>query len=96
VHVERACRSYQVLGCLLLEYILVNMPQLTTYNVLIGVIVAIGTFGYGYGFGVFITSIGQPGFYVDLNLDRKFRVLSSNVFLQMLTWRLATSKYTAK
>lgn len=48
------------------------MPKLTIYNALIGVIVAIGTFGYGYGFGVFITSIGQPGFYVDFNLDREY------------------------
>lgn len=54
------------------------MPKLTTYNVLIGVIVAIGTFGYGYGFGVFITSIGQPGFYVDFDLDRKFRCALKN------------------
>ena len=45
-----------------------NLP---TYNIVIGMIVAIGTFGYGFGFGVFITSIGQPGFYADMKLDRK-------------------------
>ncbi|KAH0847282.1 hypothetical protein AYO21_07328 [Fonsecaea monophora] len=45
------------------------MARLTAYNIVIGMIVAIGTFGYGYGFGVFITSIGQPGFYKDFNLD---------------------------
>ncbi|KAJ9609896.1 hypothetical protein H2200_006225 [Cladophialophora chaetospira] len=45
------------------------MAKLTTYNIVIGMIVAIGTFGYGYGFGVFITSIGQPGFYKDFDLD---------------------------
>lgn len=62
------------------------MPKLTTYNVLIGVIVAIGTFGYGYGFGVFITSIGQPGFYIDFNLDRKFHpVTHQNSLLLFLT-----------
>jgi hypothetical protein len=47
------------------------MAKLTGYNVVIAMIVAIGTFGYGYGFGVFITSIGQPGFYLDFNLDRE-------------------------
>lgn len=47
------------------------MAKLTPYNVLIGMVVAIGTFGYGFGFGVFITAIGQPGFYIDMNLDRK-------------------------
>ncbi|EXJ68554.1 uncharacterized protein A1O5_08347 [Cladophialophora psammophila CBS 110553] len=45
------------------------MARLTLYNVIIGMIVSIGTFGYGYGFGAFITSIGQPGFYKDFNLD---------------------------
>ena len=47
------------------------MAKLTKYNVLIGMVVAIGTFGYGFGFGVFITSIGQPGFYIDMSLDRE-------------------------
>lgn len=46
------------------------MARLTAYNVMISMIVAIGTFGYGFGFGVFITSIGQPGFYEDFKLDR--------------------------
>lgn len=50
------------------------MAKLTTYNVVIGMIVAIGTFGYGFGFGVFITSIGQPGFYIDMKLDRELRI----------------------
>jgi hypothetical protein len=48
-----------------------KMAKLTNYNIWIGMIVAIGTFGYGYGFGVFITSIGQPGFYKDFDLDRE-------------------------
>lgn len=48
------------------------MAKLTKYNIVIGMIVAIGTFGYGYGFGVFITSIGQPGFYKDFDLDREY------------------------
>lgn len=48
-----------------------DMTKLTTYNIVIGIVVAIGTFGYGFGFGVFITSIGQPGFYIDMDLDRE-------------------------
>jgi hypothetical protein len=47
------------------------MAKLTLYNIVVGIIVSIGTFGYGFGFGVFITSIGQPGFYKYFNLDRK-------------------------
>lgn len=47
-----------------------NMVKLTTYNILIGMVVATGTFGYGFGFGVFISAIGQPGFYIDMKLDR--------------------------
>jgi hypothetical protein len=35
------------------------MAKLTTYNIAIGMIVAIGTFGYGYGFGVFVSSPAQ-------------------------------------
>ncbi|OAP65119.1 hypothetical protein AYL99_01091 [Fonsecaea erecta] len=45
------------------------MAKITLYNVFIGMIVSIGTFGYGFGFGVFIDGIGQPGFYKDFNLD---------------------------
>jgi hypothetical protein len=52
------------------------MGKLTTYNIVIGMIVAIGTFGYGFGFGVFISSIGQPGFYVDMKLDREYSIAS--------------------
>jgi hypothetical protein len=71
-----------------------NMAKLTTYNIVIGMIVAIGTFGYGYGFGVFITSIGQPGFYRDFNLDRKWAGGSKGS--KVLTDEAAKSKYTAK
>lgn len=47
------------------------MGTLTKYNIAISVIVALGTYSFGFGFGVFFTSIGQPGFYVDLELDRE-------------------------
>ena len=47
------------------------MAKLTLYNIVVGIVVSLGTFGYGYGFGVFIDTIGQPGFYKDFNLDRE-------------------------
>ena len=75
------------------------MAKLTTYNIVIGMIVAVGTFGYGFGFGVFITSIGQPGFYADMKLDRKH--IPVDIWFEwgqndLLTIIVATSKYTAK
>ena len=45
------------------------MAKLTGYNVGISLIIAIGGFTYGFGFAVFVTSIGQPGFYQYFNLD---------------------------
>lgn len=50
-----------------------NGARLTGYNVAICLLVAVGAFSYGFGFSVFITSIGQPGFYVYFDLDRKHR-----------------------
>lgn len=49
----------------------VNMVQLTAYNVALACFVGLGGVSYGYAFSVFATSIGQPGFYQDLNLDRE-------------------------
>ncbi|RDL36075.1 uncharacterized protein BP5553_06687 [Venustampulla echinocandica] len=43
--------------------------SLTFYNVAICVVVASGAFTYGFGFAVFITSIGQPGFFLYFDLD---------------------------
>jgi hypothetical protein len=45
------------------------MAVLTGYNVGICLIVAARSFTYGFGYGVFVTSIGQPGFYLYFNLD---------------------------
>ena len=42
---------------------------MTAYNVAISIIVSIGGFTYGFGFAVFVTSIGQPGFYQYFDLD---------------------------
>lgn len=44
---------------------------------------ATGSFGYGFGFGVFVASIGQPGFYKDMRLDRKSRHSRTD---GLLTW----------
>ncbi|KAF1828065.1 hypothetical protein BDW02DRAFT_454272, partial [Decorospora gaudefroyi] len=38
------------------------------YNVAIGLIMAVGSFTYGFVFASFATSIGQPGFYQYFNL----------------------------
>ena len=51
------------------------MANLTAYNVAICLVVALGGFTYGFGFAVFVTSIGQPGFYKFFNLDREFILL---------------------
>jgi hypothetical protein len=45
------------------------MANLTSYTVRISAIVALGGFSYGFGFAVFVTSIGQPGFYQYFALD---------------------------
>ncbi|KAF2423403.1 general substrate transporter [Tothia fuscella] len=39
------------------------MTKTTAYNIGVGLIVAVGSFTYGFGFAAFATSIGQPGFY---------------------------------
>ncbi|GFF77997.1 probable metabolite transport protein CsbC [Aspergillus lentulus] len=45
------------------------MARITLYNILISCFVALGSGSYGYGFAVFPTSTGQPGFYSYFNLD---------------------------
>ncbi|KAF2405496.1 general substrate transporter [Trichodelitschia bisporula] len=39
------------------------MAKTTLYNFGVGLVVALGSFTYGFGFAAFATSIGQPGFY---------------------------------
>lgn len=46
------------------------MANLTLYNVAICVVVAIGGFTYGFAFAAFVTTIGEPGFFRDFDLDR--------------------------
>jgi hypothetical protein len=48
------------------------MANLTFYNVAICMVVALGGFAYGFGFAIFVLSLGQPSFYVFFKLDRKF------------------------
>ncbi|KAJ0423083.1 general substrate transporter [Aspergillus carlsbadensis] len=45
------------------------MARITLYNILISCFVALGSGSYGYGFAVFPTSTGQPGFYSYFELD---------------------------
>ncbi|KAK1076810.1 hypothetical protein LTR33_008620 [Friedmanniomyces endolithicus] len=45
------------------------MAQTSNYNIAVGMIVALGSFSYGFGFATFATSIGQPGFYSYFALD---------------------------
>ncbi|OAK98387.1 MFS sugar transporter [Phaeosphaeriaceae sp. SRC1lsM3a] len=46
------------------------MTKTSGYNVAIGLIVAVGSFTYGFGFASFATSIGQPGFFAYFNLSQ--------------------------
>ncbi|KAF2006125.1 general substrate transporter [Amniculicola lignicola CBS 123094] len=39
------------------------MTKTSGYNIAVGMIVAVGSFTYGFGFASFATSIGQPGFF---------------------------------
>ncbi|KIV93515.1 hypothetical protein PV10_04726 [Exophiala mesophila] len=45
------------------------MAKLTSYNIAIALVVTLGGFSFGFGSSSFITSIGQPGFYLYFNLD---------------------------
>lgn len=45
------------------------MADLTRYNVLLALFISVGTFSWGFGFAVYNTSIGQPGFYSYFELD---------------------------
>ncbi|KAH7090548.1 general substrate transporter [Paraphoma chrysanthemicola] len=45
------------------------MTKTSGYNVAVGLIVAVGSCTYGFGFASFATSIGQPGFYTYFNLS---------------------------
>lgn len=50
------------------------MVRITKYNIAICLVVAWGGFSYGFGFAIFVTSIGQPGFYDYFKLDRELNM----------------------
>lgn len=45
------------------------MAKLTAYNLKVCMAVTIAAFSFGYGATSFVTSIGQPGFYIYFKLD---------------------------
>ncbi len=45
------------------------MAKLTAYNIKVCMVVTIAAFSFGFGASVFVTSIGQPGFYNYYELD---------------------------
>ncbi|KXJ85143.1 general substrate transporter [Microdochium bolleyi] len=57
------------------------MARVSTYNLLIGITAALGSFTYGFGFASFATSLGQPGFYAyfGLSLDGADGVVTNNI-----------------
>jgi hypothetical protein len=48
------------------------MANLTWFNIAICLVVSWGGYSYGYGFAIFVTSLGQPSFYEYFDLDREF------------------------
>ena len=70
------------------------MSKLTWYNIGICLIVSWGGYAYGYGFAIFVTSLGQPTFYEYFDLDREH--VSFPVLGKKLIVSAATSNYTAK
>lgn len=47
------------------------MAHVTSYNIWIVLFACLGAYSYGFSFSVFATSIGEPGFYIYFDLDRK-------------------------
>jgi hypothetical protein len=45
------------------------MAKLTNYNIRVCLVVTIASFSFGFGASVFVTSVGQPGFYNYFDLD---------------------------
>ncbi|KAJ9614304.1 hypothetical protein H2200_002440 [Cladophialophora chaetospira] len=45
------------------------MAKLTVYNIRVCAVVTIAAFSYGFGASVFVTSVGQPGFFEYYKLD---------------------------
>ncbi|KEF58321.1 uncharacterized protein A1O9_06247 [Exophiala aquamarina CBS 119918] len=45
------------------------MAKLTNYNIKVCLVVIIAAFSFGFGASIFVTSVGQPGFYRYYDLD---------------------------
>lgn len=45
------------------------MAKIPLYVITISLVVGLGSFEFGFGSAVFITSLGQPGFYMYYGLD---------------------------
>jgi MFS family permease len=68
--------------------------KFTWYNFLLVLFVSLGGLTYGFGFGVFVSSIGQPGFYSYFKLDRKsYHII--HLASPQLTPNVATTSHTA-
>ncbi len=61
------------------------MAKLSNYNMAICLVVALGGFTFGFASAVFVTSIGQPGFYVYYQLDPTSDCTFSVVLVTVLT-----------
>ena len=46
------------------------MPSLTSYTIVIALLVAVGGFMVGFGIATYAVSIGQAGFYQCFHLDQ--------------------------
>lgn len=69
------------------------MTKLTGVNIFIVLFASLGGFTYGFGFGVFVSSIGQPGFYEYFKLESKFNYTSA-VHIQLIE-RIEGTQHTA-
>jgi hypothetical protein len=70
--VESQAPSFPLLFELLpLKLLSFTMSKLTWYNIAICLVVSWGGYAYGFGFAIFVTSLGQPTFYEYFNLDRE-------------------------
>ncbi len=63
------------------------MAKLSWYNIAIASVIGLGGFSYGFGSAVFVTSLGQPGFYMYYELDPTSKRTCPLLSLDMLSWK---------
>lgn len=56
------------------------MARIPLYVLTISIVVAVGAFEFGFGSAVFVTSLGQPGFYIYFELDPTAKRKYSGLF----------------